>query len=154
MDDEKQAPRQPLTGNESVTNLTVRMAVLEQQHLSFERSAMAFMRNATNEETGIQGRLDRLVEEVHRIPNGVAEQLNQCRADMRAEIAREYPKKHEIVTPKALMMAASLMAGVLVAGMTVTMVVWDKIDIHDDTLAYELIGSHDHAEPDNGDSKD
>jgi hypothetical protein len=47
---------------------------------------------------------------------------------MREEIGDSYAKKHEIITPKALITALALSAAILVAGMTVTVVVYDKIN--------------------------
>jgi hypothetical protein len=108
--------------------LEVRIAVLEQQHSTFERSAVDHMARAANEESTIHERLDELVSEVHKIPEMVSTKINESRSQLREEIDKDHPRRHEVVTPRALMLAASLLGVMLVAGMTATMVVWDKID--------------------------
>lgn len=126
--------------------LEVRLTILEQQHNSMERSAMEFMRHATSEENSIHQRLDELVHEVHKIPEMVSSKLNECRLDMRVEMDKAHPRRHEVVTPKALMMAAGLLAVVLVAGMSATMVIWDKVDDRAHAVHTEQM-IHDSASP-------
>jgi hypothetical protein len=58
----------------------------------------------------------------------VSKKINESRTEMRNEIDKAHPRRHEVVTPRALYAFAGILAVVLVAGMTVTMVVWDKID--------------------------
>ena len=108
--------------------LEVRVAVLEKQQATFERTSISFMQHAASEENSIHERLDEIVSEVHKIPEMVSSKLTECRKDMREEMDRTHPKKHEVVTPRALFLAAGLMASLFVAGMTTTIVVWDKID--------------------------
>jgi hypothetical protein len=108
--------------------LEVRVAVLEKQQSTFERSAIGFMQHAANEENSIHERLDEIVSEVHKIPEMVSKKINESRRDMREESDKAYPRRHEVVTPRALYAFAGILAIVLVAGMTGTMVVWDKID--------------------------
>lgn len=109
-------------------DLAVRIAVLEQQHISFERNAMGFMTRAANEELSIHKRLDEIVAEVHKIPEMVSTKLTECRNEMREEIDRDYPRKHEVVTWVRLMLVSTFIGALLVAGMTGTMIVWDKVD--------------------------
>jgi len=113
---------------EKLRDVEIRVAVLEQQHHNFERSAVDFMQRAANEESSIHERLDELVNEVHKIPEMVSTKINESRTQLRAEIDKDHPRRHEVVTPRALMLAATLLAVVLVAGMSATMIVWDKID--------------------------
>jgi hypothetical protein len=127
---------------EKLRDVEIRVAVLEQQHHNFERSAVDFMQRAANEESSIHERLDELVNEVHKIPEMVSTKINESRTQLRTEIDKDHPRRHEVVTPRALMMAATLLAIVLVAGMTATMVVWDKID---DTAHIEQ--QYDSSEP-------
>ena len=116
------------TNQAGIDGLAVRITVLEQQHVAFERSAMDFMRRSATEEDGIHKRLDELVTEVHKIPEMVSTKLNECRIEAREEMDKAHPRRHEVVTPRALYAFAGILAIVLVAGMTATMVVWDKID--------------------------
>lgn len=108
--------------------LEVRVAVLEKQQATFERTSISFMQHAASEENSIHERLDEIVSEVHKIPEMVTTKLNEARTDIREEMDRTHPKKHEVVTPRALFLAAGLMASLFVAGMTTTMVLWDKVD--------------------------
>lgn len=117
-----------MTEHNALAKLEVRVAVLEQRSLSFEKSAMEFMRTVSKEENSIHARLDDLLAQVHRIPDLINTKLSQTRADMRNEISASYARKHEVVTPRVLMLAATLMGALLVAGMTGTMVVMDRIE--------------------------
>lgn len=109
-------------------SLEVRVAVLEQKQSIFEHTVVEQNQRAAYEDSSIHSRLDELVSEVHKIPEMVSTKLNECRNDMRDEIDKDHPRRHEVVTPRALISAAGLLAVVLVAGMSVTMVVWNKID--------------------------
>jgi hypothetical protein len=111
-----------------VIALTVRVAVLEKQQATFEKSAISFMQHAANEENSIHDRLDEIVSEVHKLPEMVSKKINESRTEIRDEIDKAHPRRHEVVTPRALYAFAGILALVLVAGMTTTMVVWDKID--------------------------
>jgi len=106
----------------------VAIQLLQRQHETFESTSIEFLRKSAREEESIHHRLDSMIKDIHSIPEMVSSKLQECRADMRSEVDKAYPRRHEVVTPKALMMAAGLLAVVLVAGMTTTMLVWDKID--------------------------
>jgi hypothetical protein len=125
--------------SEDIIKLEVRVAVLEQRSLSFETSAMEFMRTVSKEENSIHARLDDLLAQVHRIPDMINTKLAQTRADIRGEIDAAYARRHEVVTPKVLMAAATIMAAVLVAGMTGTMIVMDRIsDAQPIEISYDV----------------
>lgn len=113
---------------DSVRDLEVRVAVLENQHGSFQRTSIEYMQRAAEEENSIHKRLDELMRQVLGIPDIINQRLAQTREDMRREINETYAKRYEVVTPKTLLLAASLMAALFVAGMSGSIFVMDRID--------------------------
>lgn len=115
---------------------SVRLGVLEQQQHSFEQASVEFLGRSAREEAGIHARLDEISGNVYRIPEMVSNKLASCQLEVRKEVGENYAKKHEVVTPRALIVAMGLAASILVSGIGATVLIYDKINTvtHQETI--------------------
>jgi hypothetical protein len=114
--------------DQRVDEHSVRLGILEQQQHNFEQASVEFLGRSAREEAGIHARLDEISGNVYRIPEMVSNKLAACQASVRKEVGENYAKKHEVVTPRALIIAMGLAASILVSGIGATVIIYDKIN--------------------------
>jgi len=114
--------------DQRVDDHQVRLGLLEQQQNTFEQASVEFLSRSAREEASIHARLDEISGNVYRIPEMVSNKLAACQLEVRREVGDNYAKKHEVVTPRALIIAMGLAASILVSGIGATVVIYDKIN--------------------------